>query len=138
MPTCCCLLSASTQVIDTDAFEVVVVSPRNHFVFTPMLPSTAVGTVEFRWGGGSADWQSSFRPTTVHRAALHQYGSTNPLGSPAQTDFATGASGMDACCTLIRPGAVSCQPLAALLFVCWRAQEPAGAHQDEQPLCYLH
>lgn len=36
------------KVIDTDAFEVVVVSPRNHFVFTPMLPSTAVGTVEFR------------------------------------------------------------------------------------------
>jgi NADH:ubiquinone reductase (non-electrogenic) len=29
-------------------FEVVVVSPRNHFLFTPMLPSTAVGTVEFR------------------------------------------------------------------------------------------
>lgn len=37
-----------TQVIDTDRFEVVVVSPRNHFLFTPMLPSTAVGTVEFR------------------------------------------------------------------------------------------
>lgn len=36
------------KVIDTDAFEVVVVSPRNHFIFTPMLPSTAVGTVEFR------------------------------------------------------------------------------------------
>ena len=26
------------QVIDTDTYEVVVVSPRNHFVFTPMLP----------------------------------------------------------------------------------------------------
>lgn len=36
------------KVIDTDTFDVVVVSPRNHFVFTPMLPSTAVGTVEFR------------------------------------------------------------------------------------------
>jgi NADH:ubiquinone reductase (non-electrogenic) len=36
------------KVIDTDAFEVVVVSPRNHFVFTPMIPSSAVGTVEFR------------------------------------------------------------------------------------------
>lgn len=42
------------QVIDTNAFEVVVVSPRNHFVFTPMLPSTAVGTVEFRSAGGGA------------------------------------------------------------------------------------
>jgi hypothetical protein len=42
------LVCAAVQVIDTDAFEVVVVSPRNHFVFTPMLPSTAVGTVEFR------------------------------------------------------------------------------------------
>ncbi|KAG2487510.1 hypothetical protein HYH03_013928 [Edaphochlamys debaryana] len=36
------------KVIDTDSYDVVVVSPRNHFVFTPMLPSTAVGTVEFR------------------------------------------------------------------------------------------
>ena len=36
------------QVIDTDMYDVVVVSPRNYFVFTPMLPSTAVGTVEFR------------------------------------------------------------------------------------------
>lgn len=36
------------KVIDTDRFDVVVISPRNHFIFTPMLPSTAVGTVEFR------------------------------------------------------------------------------------------
>ena len=28
--------------------EVIVISPSNHFVFTPLLPSTAVGTVEFR------------------------------------------------------------------------------------------
>jgi NADH:ubiquinone reductase (non-electrogenic) len=32
----------------TDAYDVVVVSPRNHFLFTPLLPSTTVGTVEFR------------------------------------------------------------------------------------------
>jgi len=25
-----------------------VCSPRNHFLFTPLLPSTAVGTLEFR------------------------------------------------------------------------------------------
>jgi len=36
------------KVIDTDIYDVVLVSPRNHFLFTPMLPSTAVGTVEFR------------------------------------------------------------------------------------------
>ena len=29
-------------------FDVVVVSPRNHFLFTPLLPSTAVGTLEYR------------------------------------------------------------------------------------------
>lgn len=29
-------------------FEVTVVSPRNYFVFTPLLPSAVVGTVEFR------------------------------------------------------------------------------------------
>ena len=39
---------AFIKVIDTDAFEVVVVSPRNYFVFTPMLTSSVVGTVEFR------------------------------------------------------------------------------------------
>lgn len=36
------------KVIDTDLYEVICISPRNHFIFTPMLPSTAVGTVEFR------------------------------------------------------------------------------------------
>ena len=34
--------------IDTARYDVTVVSPRNHFLFTPLLPSTAVGTVEFR------------------------------------------------------------------------------------------
>lgn len=32
------------KVIDTDAYEVICVSPRNFFAFTPMLPSCAVGT----------------------------------------------------------------------------------------------
>lgn len=31
-----------------DKYDVVVVSPRNHFLFTPLLPSTTVGTLEFR------------------------------------------------------------------------------------------
>ncbi len=34
--------------INTDIYEVTVVSPRNHFLFTPLLPSTTVGTIEFR------------------------------------------------------------------------------------------
>jgi NADH:ubiquinone reductase (non-electrogenic) len=34
--------------IDVQRFAVTVVSPRNHFLFTPLLPSTTVGTVEFR------------------------------------------------------------------------------------------
>jgi NADH:ubiquinone reductase (non-electrogenic) len=29
-------------------FDITVISPRNHFVFTPLLPSTTVGTIEFR------------------------------------------------------------------------------------------
>lgn len=34
--------------IDTDCFDVTAISPRNHFIFTPLLPSTTVGTLEFR------------------------------------------------------------------------------------------
>ncbi|MBI1807759.1 MAG: FAD-dependent oxidoreductase [Ignavibacteria bacterium] len=34
--------------IDEELYEVIVVSPRNHFLFTPLLPSTTVGTIEFR------------------------------------------------------------------------------------------
>lgn len=34
--------------IDVDAYSIIVVSPRNHFLFTPLLPSTTVGTIEFR------------------------------------------------------------------------------------------
>lgn len=34
--------------IDARLFRVIVVSPRNHFIFTPLLPSTTVGTIEFR------------------------------------------------------------------------------------------
>lgn len=35
-------------MIDANAFRVTVVSPRDHFLFTPMLAATAVGTVEYR------------------------------------------------------------------------------------------
>ncbi|XP_073009417.1 internal alternative NAD(P)H-ubiquinone oxidoreductase A2, mitochondrial-like [Typha latifolia] len=34
--------------IDTRLYDVVCVSPRNHMVFTPLLASTCVGTLEFR------------------------------------------------------------------------------------------
>lgn len=34
--------------LDTKAYDVVCVSPRNHMVFTPLLASTCVGTLEFR------------------------------------------------------------------------------------------
>ncbi|MFS7902769.1 putative NADH:ubiquinone reductase (non-electrogenic) [Helianthus anomalus] len=34
--------------IDTGLYNIVCVSPRNHMVFTPLLASTCVGTLEFR------------------------------------------------------------------------------------------
>ncbi|KAG0071263.1 FAD/NAD(P)-binding domain-containing protein [Linnemannia elongata] len=34
--------------MDKNAYQVVAVSPRNHFLFTPLLASTSVGTLEFR------------------------------------------------------------------------------------------
>ena len=34
--------------IDKKQYDVIVVSPRNHFLFTPLLCSTTVGTLEFR------------------------------------------------------------------------------------------
>ncbi|KAM3384912.1 hypothetical protein ACQJBY_009098 [Aegilops geniculata] len=34
--------------VDTSVYDVVCVSPRNHMVFTPLLASTCVGTLEFR------------------------------------------------------------------------------------------
>ena len=34
--------------LNKDRFDVTIVSPRNHFLFTPLLPSTTVGTLEFR------------------------------------------------------------------------------------------
>lgn len=35
-------------MLNKSAFDVRLVSPANHFLFTPLLPSTAVGTLEFR------------------------------------------------------------------------------------------
>ena len=36
------------RAVDKERFDVRVVSPANHFLFTPLLASTAVGTLEFR------------------------------------------------------------------------------------------
>jgi len=40
--------SGLLRKIDPSLYTITVVSPRNHFLFTPLLPSTAVGTIEFR------------------------------------------------------------------------------------------
>jgi len=39
---------ACLKNIDNEIYNVKVVSPRNHFLFTPLLTSTTVGTIEFR------------------------------------------------------------------------------------------
>eukprot|EP01036_Dinobryon_divergens_P056647 gene56647-75642_t len=39
---------AFLKTIDATMYDIVVVSPRNYFLFTPMLAASAVGTVEFR------------------------------------------------------------------------------------------
>jgi NADH:ubiquinone reductase (non-electrogenic) len=36
------------STLKEELFDITVVSPRNHFLFTPLLPSTTVGTIEFR------------------------------------------------------------------------------------------
>lgn len=36
------------KLLDTKLYDVVCISPRNHMVFTPLLASTCVGTLEFR------------------------------------------------------------------------------------------
>jgi NADH dehydrogenase len=37
-----------SRELDQKKFQTIVVSPRSYFVFTPLLASTAVGTLEFR------------------------------------------------------------------------------------------
>ncbi len=36
------------KALNKNVFDTTVISPRNHFLFTPLLPSTTVGTLEFR------------------------------------------------------------------------------------------
>ena len=39
---------ALLKTLHADEYHVTVVSPSNHFLFTPMLPSATVGTLELR------------------------------------------------------------------------------------------
>ena len=39
---------AVAKVIDANKFQSIFISPRSYFIFTPMLASTSVGTVEYR------------------------------------------------------------------------------------------
>ena len=39
---------ALVKIIEADQYRLLVVSPRNYFVFTPMIAASSVGTVEYR------------------------------------------------------------------------------------------
>jgi NADH:ubiquinone reductase (non-electrogenic) len=69
----------------SDDYDVVVVSPRNHFLFTPLLPSTTVGTIEFR---------SIIEPIRHARHNLHFFHATaDRLDLAARTIACTGVAG---------------------------------------------
>ncbi len=53
--------------IDLARYYVSIVSPRNHFLFTPLLPSTTVGTIEFR---------SIIEPIRTARSDIRYYQAT--------------------------------------------------------------
>lgn len=39
---------SALKELDSELYDIKIVSPRNHFLFTCLLPSTTVGTIEFR------------------------------------------------------------------------------------------
>lgn len=39
---------SALKELNTDLYNIRIISPRNHFLFTCLLPSTTVGTIEFR------------------------------------------------------------------------------------------
>lgn len=39
---------ALVKIVDADLYRLLVISPRNYFIFTPMLAASSVGTVEYR------------------------------------------------------------------------------------------
>jgi hypothetical protein len=56
--------------IDRSIYDVTLVSPRNHMLFTPLLSSTAVGTLEFR--SITEPIRNSFRDISFHQATCTQ------------------------------------------------------------------
>lgn len=50
--------------IDRSLYDVCVISPRNHFVFTPLLASTTTGVLNFR---------SIIEPIRTDRGKTHDY-----------------------------------------------------------------
>ncbi|TLD35433.1 Altered inheritance of mitochondria protein 24 [Venturia nashicola] len=80
-----------SQKLDPKKFQIVVVSPRSYFVFTPLLASTSVGTLEFRtaleplrsrrsnvnfFQGWADSINISKKTITVEEAANHLHQST--------------------------------------------------------------
>ena len=84
-------------------FQTLIISPRSHFVFTPLLNSTAVGTLEFRnalepvrsrskpnveYMQGRADDVDFDRKVLTVEETVVSPGQGHPeLGVPQQTDF---------------------------------------------------
>lgn len=76
------------QNIGADFYDVTVISPRNHFLFTPLLPSTTVGTVEFR--SIIEPIRSSKRKVQFYQASCEKLDTTNKkvfLKNPEGTSF---------------------------------------------------
>jgi NADH:ubiquinone reductase (non-electrogenic) len=53
--------------LDTENYNVTVISPRNYFLFTPLLPSCTTGTVEHR------SIMEPIRSITRHKKAAVKY-----------------------------------------------------------------
>jgi len=68
-------------------YAITVISPRNHFLFTPLLPSTTVGTIEFR---------SIIEPIRHAREDIRFFhASAESIDTVARTIFCKGLDGGD-------------------------------------------
>lgn len=54
-----------------DKYEVVVVSPRNYFLYTPLLPAVAVGTMEERRWASTQPQDSTAGQQAATRGSRH-------------------------------------------------------------------
>jgi len=77
---------ACMKVVDTDKFDVVAISPRPFFVFTPMLASSAVGTVVSYHPPYPRSPPPSL-PPSVSRPLLRFIASSLPHTLPFDCDF---------------------------------------------------